>query len=143
MPATRGRTTCRTASTSRASQRVRPRARDRPRLPQSRADRIISSPPRLAVAFLREEKDMKKRRYLPTWTLLAVAALALPGIAHARDRDQFRLVEAPIATFPKAFRPGPPPPKDLLRCTPAGIPATDQPVQRPTTFMPAKEPAAP
>src|SRR5437764_12077580 len=104
MPATRGRTTCRTASTSRASQRVRPRARDRPRLPQSRADRISSSPPRLAVAFLREEKDMKKRRYLPTWTLLALAALALPGIAHARARYLVGLVVAAIAHLHDACR---------------------------------------
>src|SRR5256885_15136568 len=110
MPATRGRTTCRTASTSRASQRVRPRARDRPRLRRSRADRIISSPPRLAVAFLREEKDMKKRRYLLTWTLPAVAALALPGLANAPDRDRVRLVEAPPRDGHDAFRLGVLPP---------------------------------
>src|SRR5947207_313497 len=139
MPATRGRTTCRTASTSRASQRVRPRARDRPRLPQSRADRIISSPPRLAVAFLREEKDMKKRRYLPTWTLLAVAALALPGIAHARDRDQFRLVEATIADIHDAFRSGTLAPEELVRMYLARIAAYDQAGPQLNSFMHVNE----
>src|SRR2546429_288052 len=139
MPATRGRTTCRTASTSRERPRARPRARERPRLPRSRADRIISLPPRLAVAFPREEKDMKKRPYLPTWTLLAVAALALPGIANARDRDQFRLVEATIADIHDAFRSGTLAPEELVRMYLARIAAYDQAGPQLNSFMHVNE----
>src|SRR5439155_2822635 len=139
MPATRGRTTCRTASTSRASQRGRPRGPERPRLRRPRADRIISLPPRLAVAFLREEKDMKKRPYLPTWILLAVAAFFLAGIAHGRDRDRFRLVEATIADIQHAFRSGTLAPEELVRMYLARIAAYDQAGPQLNGFMHVNE----
>ena len=82
---------------------------------------------------------MKKRRYLPTWTLLAVAALALPGIAHARDRDQFRLVEATIADIHDAFRSGTLAPEELVRMYLARIAAYDQAGPQLNSFMHVNE----
>src|SRR5438105_12685093 len=121
------RTTCRTASTSRASPRPRPRVHESPRLRRSIADRIISLPPRPAIASLRREKNMK-RPYLPTWILLAVAAAVLPGMAHARDRDRFQLVEATIADIHDAFRSVTLTPEELVRMYIARIASFDKAV---------------
>src|SRR5256885_13317007 len=80
-----------------------------------------------------------KRPYLPTWILLAVAALALPGIAHARDRDQFRLVEATIADIHDAFRSGTLAPEELVRVYLARIAAYDQAGPQLNSFMHVNE----
>src|SRR5437660_7698760 len=68
-----------------------------------------------------------KRPYLPTWILLAVAAAVLPGMAHARDRDRFQLVEATIADIHDAFRSGTLTPDDIRRTHSPRIAAYDQP----------------
>src|SRR5438552_17318065 len=128
------RTTCRTASTSRASPRPRPRVHESPGRRRSIADRIITLPPRPAIASLRREKKMK-RPYLPTWILLAVAAAVLPGMAHARDRDRFQLVEATIADIHDAFRSGTLTPEELVRMYLARIAAYDQAGPQLNSFM--------
>ena len=69
---------------------------------------------------------MKKCPYLPTWTLLAVAALVLPNLAHARDRDRFQLVEATIGDIHDAFRSGILTPEELVRMYLARIEAYDR-----------------
>src|SRR6267378_936337 len=107
--------------------------------PLARADRIISLPPSLAVAFLREEKDMKKRPYLPAWILLAVAAFFLAGIAHGRDRDRFQLVEATIGDIHDAFRSGILTPEELVRMYLARIEAYDQAGPQLNSFMHVNE----
>jgi len=47
-----------------------------------------------------------KRPYLATWILLAVAAVALPSIAHARDRHRLSWSKTTIADIHDAFRSG-------------------------------------
>ncbi len=68
-----------------------------------------------------------KRRYLLVSLLVAVAALAVPATAPARDGDhQFQLVEATIADIQRAFRSGDLTPEDLVRMYLARIAAFDQ-----------------
>ena len=80
-----------------------------------------------------------KRPYLPTWILLAVAAVVLPGIAHARDRDRFQLVEASIADIHDAFRSGTLTPEELVRMYLARIAAYDQAGPQLNSFMHVNE----
>src|SRR5438094_9106976 len=80
-----------------------------------------------------------KRPYLPTWILLAVAAVVLSGIAHARDRDRFQLVEATIAGIHDAFRSGTLTPEELVRMYLARIAAYDQASPQLNSFMHVKE----
>jgi len=80
-----------------------------------------------------------KRPYLPTGILLTVAAFALPGVAHARDRDQFRLVEATIADIHDAFRSGTLTPEELVRMYLARIAAYDQAGPQLNSFMHVNE----
>src|SRR5258706_5019060 len=82
---------------------------------------------------------MKKRPYLPTWILLAVAALVLPTLAHARDRDRFQLVEATIADIQHAFRSGTLTPEELVRMYLARIEAYDQAGPQLNSFMHVNE----
>src|SRR5258708_6334523 len=82
-----------------------------------------------------------KRPYLATWILLAFAAVAVPSIAHARDRDRFHLVEATIAEIHDAFRSGALTPEELVRMYFARIAAYDQPGPHLNTFMHVNEPA--
>src|SRR3979490_3536648 len=76
-----------------------------------------------------------KRPYLATWILLAVSAVALPSIAHARDRDHFHLVEATIAEIHDAFRSGTLTPEELVRMYLARIAAYDQAGPQLNSFM--------
>src|SRR5260221_712983 len=80
-----------------------------------------------------------KRPYLATWILLAVAAVALPSIAHARDRDRFHLVEATIAEIHDAFRSGALTPEELVRMYFARIAAYDQAGPQLNSFMHVNE----
>ena len=80
-----------------------------------------------------------KRPYLPTWILLAVAAAVLPGMAHARDRDRFQLVEATIADIHDAFRSGTLTPEELVRMYLARIAAYDQAGPQLNSFMHVNE----
>src|SRR5437016_13033562 len=80
-----------------------------------------------------------KRPYLPTWILLAVAAVALPGITHARDPDRFQLVEATIADIHDAFRSGTLTPEELVRMYLARIAAYDQAGPQLNSFMHVNE----
>src|SRR5258706_514301 len=80
-----------------------------------------------------------KRPYLATWILLAVAAVALPSIAHARDRDRFELVEATIADIQHAFRSGALTPEELVRMYFARIAAYDQSGPQLNSFMHVNE----
>src|SRR5882762_10466725 len=80
-----------------------------------------------------------KRPCLSTWILLAVAAVVLPGIAHARDRDQFQLVEATIADIQHAFRSGTLTPEELVRMYLARIAAYDQAGPQLNSFMHVNE----
>src|SRR5258708_18033584 len=80
-----------------------------------------------------------KRPYLATWILLAVAAVALPRIAHARDRDRFQLVEATIADIHDAFRSGTLAPEELVRMYLARIAAYDQAGPQLNSFMHVNE----
>ena len=80
-----------------------------------------------------------KRSHLPTWMLLAVAAFVLPGIGHARDRDQFQLVEATIADIQHAFRSGTLTPEELVRMYLARIAAYDQAGPQLNSFMHVNE----
>src|SRR5947208_13363930 len=80
-----------------------------------------------------------KRPYLPTWILLAVAAVVLPGIAHARDRDRFHLVEATIAGIHDVFRSGTLTPEELVRMYLARIAAYDQAGPQLNSFMHVNE----
>src|SRR5712691_13243790 len=79
-----------------------------------------------------------KRPYLATW-LLAVAAVALPSVAHARDRDRFHLVEATIAEIHDAFRSGTLGPEELVRMYLARIAAYDQSGPQLNSFMHVNE----
>ncbi|HKB75103.1 MAG TPA: amidase family protein [Myxococcales bacterium] len=63
---------------------------------------------------------------LRTSLLLAVAALVLPAIAHAGDRDEFQVAEATIADIQAAFRSGELTPEDLVKMYLARIAAFDQ-----------------
>ena len=67
-----------------------------------------------------------KRPYLRSSMLLAVAVLVLPAFAHARDRDEFQLVEATIADIEDAFRSGTLTPEELVGMYLARIAAYDQ-----------------
>src|SRR5258706_3770945 len=67
-----------------------------------------------------------KGPYLRTSLLLAVAALVLPAIAHAGDRDEFQVAEATIADIQAAFRSGELTPEDLVKMYLARIAAFDQ-----------------
>src|SRR5258707_932569 len=80
-----------------------------------------------------------KRPYLATWILLAVAAVALPSIAHAGDRDRFQLVEATIADIQHAFRSGALTPEELVRMYFARIAAYDQSGPQLNSFMHVNE----
>src|SRR5437773_767298 len=80
-----------------------------------------------------------KRPYLPTWIILAVAAVALPGITHARDRDRFQLVEATIADIHDAFRSGILAPEELVRMYLARVAAYDQAGPQLNSFMHVNE----
>src|SRR5882757_9896500 len=80
-----------------------------------------------------------KRPYLATWILLAGAAVALPSIAHARDRDRFQLVEATIAEIHDAFRSGALTPEELVRMYFARIAAYDQSGPQLNSFMHVNE----
>jgi len=80
-----------------------------------------------------------KRPYLPTWILLAVATFVLVGIAHARDRDRFQLVEATIAEIHDAFRSGTLAPEELVRMYLARIAAYDQSGPQLNSFMHVNE----
>src|SRR5713226_4630803 len=74
-----------------------------------------------------ERSNNMKRRYLLVSLLVAVAALAVPATAPARDGDhQFQLVEATIADIQRAFRSGDLTPEDLVRMYLARIAAFDQ-----------------
>src|SRR5712664_4819028 len=79
-----------------------------------------------------------KRPCLPTWILLAVAAVVLPGIAHG-DRDRFQLVEATIAEIHDAFRSGTLTPEELVRMYLARIAAYDQAGPQLNSFMHVNE----
>src|SRR3989440_12782472 len=80
-----------------------------------------------------------KRPYLPTWILVAVAAVALPGITHARDRDRFQLVEATIADIHDTFRSGALTPEELVHMYLARIAAYDQAGPQLNSFMHVNE----
>src|SRR5437879_7147955 len=80
-----------------------------------------------------------KRPYLPTWILLAVAAVALPGITHSRDRDRFQLIEATIADIHDAFRSGALTPEELVRMYLARVAAYDQAGPQLNSFMHVNE----
>src|SRR5712671_3144463 len=80
-----------------------------------------------------------KRPYLAAWILLAVAAVALPGIVHAGDRDRFQLVEATIADIQHAFRSGAITPEELVRMYFARIAAYDQSGPQLNSFMHVNE----
>src|SRR5437762_8908987 len=80
-----------------------------------------------------------KRPCLPAWMLVAVAAFVLPGIGHARDRDQFQLVEATIADIQHAFRSGTLTPEELVRMYLARIAAYDQAGPQLNSFMHVNE----
>src|SRR5205823_13363594 len=80
-----------------------------------------------------------KRPCLPAWMLVAVAAFVLPGIGHARDRDQFQLVEATIADIQHAFRSGTLAPEELVRMYLARIAAYDQAGPQLNSFMHVNE----
>ncbi len=82
---------------------------------------------------------MKKEPCLPTWILFAVAVFFLPGIAHARDRDRFQLVEATIADIQDAFRSGTLTPEELVRMYLARIAAYDQAGPQLNSFMHVNE----
>src|SRR3989475_10975136 len=81
---------------------------------------------------------MKKPSF-PTWILFAVAALTLPGMAHARDRDRFQLVEATIADIHDAFRSGTLTAEELVRIYLARIAAYDQAGPQLNSFMHVNE----
>src|SRR5260221_98399 len=73
------------------------------------------------------------------WILLAVAAIVLPCISHARDRDRFQLVEATIADTHDAFRSGILTPEELVRMYLARIEAYDQAGPQLNSFMHVNE----
>jgi amidase len=82
-----------------------------------------------------------RRPCLPPSVLLAVAAFVLPTFAHARDRDEFQLVEATIADVQDAFRSGTLTPEELLRMYLARIAAYDQAGPQLNSFMHVNEKA--
>src|SRR5258706_16455871 len=80
-----------------------------------------------------------KRPYLATWILLAIAAVALPSAAHARDGDRFQLAEATIADIHDAFRSRTLTPEELVRMYLARIAAYDQSGPQLNSFMHVNE----
>src|SRR5258705_12404361 len=80
-----------------------------------------------------------KRLYLSIWILLAVAAVGLSDVSHARDRDRFQLVEATIADIQHAFRSGALTPEELVRMYLARIAAYDQAGPQLNSFMHVNE----
>lgn len=76
-----------------------------------------------------------KRLYLTTLILVAVGAPALPTIAHARDRDDFRVVETTIADIQRAFRSERLTPEQLVVMYLARIAAYDQAGPRLNSYM--------
>jgi amidase len=82
-----------------------------------------------------------RRPCLPPSVLLAVAAFVLPTFAHARDRDEFQLVEATIADVQDAFRSGTLTPEELVRMYLARIAAYDQAGPQLNSFMHVNEKA--
>ena len=80
-----------------------------------------------------------KRPRLPISMLLAVAALVLPAVAHAQERDEFQLIEATIADIQEAYRSGALAPEDLVRMYLARIAAYDQAGPQLNSFMHVNE----
>jgi amidase len=78
------------------------------------------------------------RHFLPA-SILAAAALVLPTVAHARDRDEFQVVEATIADIEDEFRAGSLTPEDLVRMYLARIAAYDQAGPHLNSFMHVNE----
>ena len=82
-----------------------------------------------------------KRPSLPISILLTFAALALPTIAHAKDGDDFQVVEATIADIQNSFRSEDLTPEQLVRMYLARIAAFDQAGPHLNSFMHVNESA--
>jgi len=72
-----------------------------------------------------------KRLYLHPLLLLALAALVLPAVARAKDRDRFQVVEATIDQIHAAFRSGNLSPEELVDAYLARIAAFDRAAGQP------------